>query len=47
MSLPSFKPSQRRLLLGSAIALARFATPLKPLPYYLARKTIGVGHKSA
>ncbi len=28
MSLPSFKPSQRRLLLGSAIALALFATPL-------------------
>ncbi|MNK53788.1 Hom-end-associated Hint [compost metagenome] len=27
MSLPSFKPSQRRLLLGSAIALALFATP--------------------
>ncbi len=28
MSLPSFKPSQRRLLLGSAIALALFANPL-------------------
>ncbi|MGL6503448.1 Hint domain-containing protein [Aeromonas caviae] len=28
MSLPSFKPSQRRLLLSSAIALALFATPL-------------------
>ena len=28
MSLPSFKPRQRRLLLGSAIALALFATPL-------------------
>ncbi|MFM5135879.1 Hint domain-containing homing endonuclease [Aeromonas rivipollensis] len=28
MSLPSFKPSQRRLLVGSAIALALFATPL-------------------
>ena len=27
MSLPSFKPSQRRLLVGSAIALALFATP--------------------
>lgn len=28
MSLPAFKPSQRRLLVGSAIALALFATPL-------------------
>ncbi|MDE8808993.1 hypothetical protein P0C28_06895 [Aeromonas hydrophila] len=28
MSLPVFKPSQRRLLVGSAIALALFATPL-------------------
>ncbi|WP_421184079.1 hypothetical protein [Aeromonas hydrophila] len=27
MSLPAFKPSQRRLLVGSAIALALFATP--------------------
>ncbi|WP_429111441.1 Hint domain-containing homing endonuclease [Aeromonas rivipollensis] len=27
MSLPSFKPSQRRLLVGSAIALALFAAP--------------------
>lgn len=27
MSLPTFKPSQRRLLVGSAIALALFATP--------------------
>lgn len=27
MSLPSFKPSKRRLLVGSAIALALFATP--------------------
>ncbi|WP_421271668.1 hypothetical protein [Aeromonas taiwanensis] len=27
MSLPSFTPSQRRLLVGSAIALALFATP--------------------
>ncbi|MFQ2384386.1 hypothetical protein [Aeromonas dhakensis] len=29
MSLPAFKPSQRRLLVGSAIALALFATPLR------------------
>ncbi|HDZ8909850.1 TPA: hypothetical protein RUX66_002646, partial [Aeromonas dhakensis] len=28
MSQPTFKPSQRRLLVGSAIALALFATPL-------------------
>ncbi|MFQ2205876.1 hypothetical protein ACK33D_05825, partial [Aeromonas hydrophila] len=28
MSLPAFKPNQRRLLVGSAIALALFATPL-------------------
>ncbi|MGL6465554.1 hypothetical protein [Aeromonas hydrophila] len=28
MLLPAFKPSQRRLLVGSAIALALFATPL-------------------
>ena len=28
MSQPAFKPSQRRLLVGSAIALALFATPL-------------------
>jgi hypothetical protein len=28
MSLPAFKPSQRQLLVGSAIALALFATPL-------------------
>ncbi|PTT50908.1 hypothetical protein DBR19_12655, partial [Aeromonas sp. HMWF014] len=27
MTLPSFKPSQRKLLVGSAIALALFATP--------------------
>ncbi len=27
MSLPAFKPSQRRLLVGSTIALALFATP--------------------
>ena len=35
MSLPSFKPSQRRLLLGSAIALALFALALfaTPLSY--------------